>query len=130
MATAKQNFYKWHRILGLTALIPVIMWTLSGLSHPFMSNWFRPTIANEVYKPDHKGVKPALSVQQVLDKNDISELVNFGLIAFNKQAYYQILGKNSITNYYSATNGELLKDGDKQYATYLARYFTQDSTSK
>jgi hypothetical protein len=130
MATAKQNFYKWHRILGLTALIPVIMWTLSGLSHPFMSNWFRPTIANEVYKPDHKGVKPALSIQQVLDKNGISELVNFGLIAFNKQAYYQILGKDSITNYYSATNGELLKDGDKQYATYLARYFTQDSISK
>jgi hypothetical protein len=130
MATAKQNFYKWHRILGLTALIPVIMWTLSGLSHPFMSNWFRPTIANEVYKPDQKGIKPALSIQQVLDKNSISELVNFGLITFDKQAYYQILGKDSITNYYSATNGELLKDGDKQYATYLARYFTQDSTSK
>ncbi|MCQ6960234.1 PepSY domain-containing protein [Mucilaginibacter aquariorum] len=130
MATAKQNFYKWHRILGLTALIPVIMWTLSGLSHPFMSNWFRPTIANEVYKPAQKGIKPALSLQQVLDKNGISELVNFGLITFNKQAYYQILGKDSTANYYSAINGNLLKDGDKQYATYLARYFTQDSTSK
>jgi len=130
MATAKQNFYKWHRILGLTALIPVIMWTLSGLSHPFMSNWFRPTIANEVYKPDQKGIKPALSLQQILDKNGISELVNFGLITFNKKAYYQILGKDSVTNYYSGTNGELLKDGDKRYATYLARYFTQDSTSK
>ncbi|MET3981306.1 uncharacterized protein YlaN (UPF0358 family) [Mucilaginibacter sp. UYP25] len=129
MATAKQNFYKSHRILSLTALIPVMMWTLSGLSHPFMSNWFRPTIAREVYKPE-QAIKPTLSIRQVLDKNAINQFTNFGLISFNKQAYYQVLGKDSVTNYYSATNGELLKDGDKEYATYLARYFTQDSTSK
>ncbi|MFD0763669.1 PepSY domain-containing protein [Mucilaginibacter lutimaris] len=129
MATAKQNFYKWHRILGLIALIPVMMWTLSGLSHPFMSNWFRPTIARETYKPQQI-VKPALSIRQVLDKNAISQFINFGLITFNNQAYYQVLGKDSITNYYSASSGDLLKDGDKQYAIYLARYFTQDNTSK
>ncbi|MES2268349.1 MAG: PepSY domain-containing protein [Bacteroidota bacterium] len=129
MATAKQNFYKWHRILGLTALIPVIMWTLSGLSHPFMSNWFRPTIARETYKPEQI-IKPTLSVKQVLDKNAIGRFINFGLINFNKQDYYQVLGKDSIINYYSATTGDLLSDGDRQYATYLARYFTQDSTSK
>lgn len=129
MATAKQNFYKWHRILGLTALIPVMMWTLSGLSHPFMSNWFRPTIAREVYKPE-RIIKPDLSIKQVLDKHTINELVNFGLISFNNQPYYQVLGKDSTNNYYSAATGDLLKDGDKLYATYLARYFTQDSTSK
>jgi hypothetical protein len=129
MATAKQNFYKWHRILGLTALIPVIMWTLSGLSHPLMSNWFRPTITREVYKPEHKELKPNLSIQQVLDKHGIASFINFGLVNFNNQTYYQVLGKDSVSNYYSATNGEVLKDGDKQYATYLARYFTQDSTS-
>lgn len=128
MATTKQNFYKWHRILGLTALIPVMMWTPSGLSHPFMSNWFRPTIAREVYKPEQV-VKPALSIKQVLDKNVIRQFINFGLISFNNHAYYQVLGKDSVTNYYSALTGEALKDGDKQYATYLARYFTQDSTS-
>src|SRR6478735_9235833 len=129
MATAKQNFYKWHRILGLTALIPVMMWTLSGLSHPFMSNWFRPTIARETYKPQQT-VKPVLSIRQVVEKNKVSQFINFGLINFNKQDYYQVLGEDSIINYYSATTGDLLKDGDKQYATYLARYFTQDSTSK
>jgi hypothetical protein len=60
MATAKQNFYKWHRILGLIALIPVIGWTLSGLSHPFMSNWFRPQIAIEVFKPlSQQQMKPS-----------------------------------------------------------------------
>lgn len=130
MATAKQIFYKWHRILGLTALIPVIMWTLSGFSHPFMSNWFRPVIALEVYKPAPAKIKPQLSIQQVLDKNGINSFINFGQISFNHDTYYQVLGTDSVYNYYSANNGSLLADGDKLYATYLARYFTQDSTSK
>jgi hypothetical protein len=130
MATAKQNFYKWHRILGLTALIPVIMWTLSGLSHPFMSNWFRPVIALEVYKPAPAKAKSTLSIQQVLDKNGISSFINFGQIRFNNDTYYRVLGADSVYKYYSANNGSLLPDGDKLYATYLARYFTQDSTSK
>lgn len=130
MATAKQNFYKWHRILGLTALIPVMMWTLSGLSHPFMSNWFRPVIALEVYKPVPAKTKPALSVQQVLAQNNISSFTNFGQVSFNKDTYYQVLGIDSVYNYYSANTGTILPGGDKLYATYLAGYFTQDSTSK
>ncbi|MBD1366232.1 PepSY domain-containing protein [Mucilaginibacter sp. ZT4R22] len=131
MATAKQNFYKWHRILGLTALVPVIFWTLSGLSHPFMSNWFRPAIAQEVFKPlPQSEMKPGISVQEVLIKNGITEFRNFGLISLEGQTFYQVLGKDSIVNYYSATNGELLKDGDQTYAKYLARYFTQDTVSR
>jgi hypothetical protein len=130
MATAKQNFYKWHRILGLTALIPVIMWTLSGLSHPFMSNWFRPVIALEVYKTKPAKTKPSLSIQQVLAQNNISSFINFGQLNFNNDAYYQVLGTDSVYNYFSANTGKVLPDGDKLYATYLARYFTQDITSK
>lgn len=129
-ATVKSNFYKWHRMLGLTALIPVIFWTLSGLSHPFMSNWFRPSIAEEVFKPlPQSQMKPVLTIQQVLDKNNITVIRNFGVINFNHNTYYQVLDKDSVYNYYSANDGVLLKDGDKLYATYLARYFTQDSTS-
>ena len=131
MATAKQNFYKWHRILGLTALVPVIFWTLSGLSHPFMSNWFRPTIAQEVFKPlPQSKMKPGISIQEVLIKNGITEFRNFGVISFEGQTYYQVMGKDSTVNHYSANTGELLKDGDQTYARYLARYFTQDTVSK
>ncbi|TSJ38749.1 PepSY domain-containing protein [Mucilaginibacter corticis] len=127
---AKRSFYKWHRIIGLTALVPVIFWTISGLSHPFMSNWFRPYIPVEVYaQPTQNQLKPALSIQQVLDQNHITELRNFSLVSFNKNTYYQVIDKDSVYNYYSANNCRLLPDGDKLYAIYLARYFTQDSTS-
>jgi len=128
--SAKRSFYKWHRILGLISLVPVIFWTISGLSHPFMSNWFRPFIPQEVFKPlTQQQMAPQLTLQKVLDKNHISRLRNFGLVAFNKQTFYQILNPDSSYTYYSASNGDLLTNGDQQYATYLARYFTQDSTS-
>lgn len=126
----KSNFYKWHRVLGLAALIPVIFWTLSGLSHPFMSNWFRPSIAKEVFKPlSQSKMKPVLTIQRVLDRNHITALRNFNLINFKKGTFYQVLGVDSTYNYYSATDGVLLPHGDTDYAEYLARYFVQDSTS-
>jgi hypothetical protein len=129
-ARAKSNFYKWHRVLGLTALIPVIFWTISGLSHPFMSNWFRPFIPNEVFRPlTQDKIKPVLSIQQVMDLNKLAEVRNFSLVSFDKGAYYQVMEKDSVNRYYSATNGKLLPGADRLYAIYLARYFTQDSTS-
>lgn len=128
---AKRRFYKWHRILGLIALIPIIGWAISGLSHPLMSNWLRPAIPKEVFVPATQDkIAPAISLQQAMVKHNISEIRNFSLVRFNKGAYYQILDKDSIYNYYSATDGSLLPNGDRVYAEYLARYFTQDSTSE
>jgi len=124
----RRLFYKWHRILGLIALVPIIGWTLSGLSHPFMSNWFRPSIPQESYQLPV--LKPVLSLTQVLDQNHINELRNYGLVSFNKQVYYQILQKDSSYRYYSAKDGKPISNGDRNYAIYLARYFTQDSVSK
>ncbi|MEO8887524.1 MAG: hypothetical protein ABI367_15780, partial [Mucilaginibacter sp.] len=126
----KRNFYKWHRILGLIALVPVIFLTMSGVTHPFMSNWFRPFIAKETFAPVAQNkINPSLSVQEVMDKNGLKGLRNFSLVKFDKGSYYQVLGKDSVCNYYSVTDGKLLPDGDKSYAIYLARYFTQDSVS-
>lgn len=127
---AKRRFYKWHRILGLTALIPIIGWTISGLSHPLMSNWLRPAIAKEAFVPATQDqIAPRVSLQQVMAMHNITEVRNFSLIKFNKGAYYQILGRNNVYDYYSVNDGSFLPHGDKAYAEYLARYFTQDNTS-
>jgi hypothetical protein len=129
-SAARRLFYKWHRILGLTALVPVIFWSLSGLSHPFMSNWFRPAIPQETFKPALQSeIKPTISLQEVMDKNGLTTIRNFALVKFDAGTFYQVLNQDSIYNYYSTKDGKLLPNGDKAYATYLARYFTQDSTS-
>ncbi len=124
---AKRNFYKWHRILGLMALVPVIFWTISGLSHPFMANWFRPFIPQEVFHPKTQAeMQPKLSLQEVLDRNHLTEIRNFGLVNFDRGTFYQILNRDSINQYYSAKNGNLLPNGDQAYAVYLARFFIND----
>ena len=93
----KSRFYKWHRIIGLIALVPVISWTLSGLSHPLMSNWLRPYIPEETFKPaSQQQMHPVLSIQQVLDRNNITELRNFGMVSMGKQTWYQMLDKDSV----------------------------------
>lgn len=126
----KKSFYQWHRVLGLTALVPVIFWTLSGLSHPFMSNWFRPSIPQEIFRPlTQEQMKPLLSLQQVMDQNHILQLRNFSLVNFEGATFYQVQQRDSTYQYYSASNGSLLPGGDKRYAIYLARYFTGDQTS-
>jgi hypothetical protein len=128
--TTRKNFYKWHRVLGLISLVPVIFWTISGLCHPFMSNWFRPFIPQEVFKPlTQQQMAPRLSVQQVMDQNHLTQLRNFSMVNLNKGTYYQLLITDSTYSYYSANDGALLPNGDRQYAIYLARYFTQDSIS-
>jgi hypothetical protein len=128
--TANAKFYKWHRTLGLIALVPVICWTISGMSHPFMSNWFRPYIPVEAYKePAQSQLKVKLSIQQVLDANHIAQLRNFRLVSFKNTTYYQVLGADSIYKYYNANDGKPLLRGDQRYAEWLARYFTRDSVS-
>jgi hypothetical protein len=126
----RKNFYKLHRIVGLIALVPVICWTLSGLSHPFMSNWFRPFIPQEVFKPlTQDKMQPKLSVQQVMDQNHLEQIRNFSLVNFNNSTWYQVLLKDSTYSYYSANDGKLLPKGDQAYAVYLTRFFTGDSIS-
>ena len=129
-AVWRRNFYKWHRILGIIALVPVISFALSGMLHPFMSNWFRPSIPKEQYKvPSQQKMHPALSLTQVLNRNKITQLRNYGLVSFKGQTYYQVLTVDSVCQYYSANDGALLPNGDRLYAEFLARYFTGDQQS-
>ena len=126
----KQNMYQWHRTIGIITIIPVIFWTLSGLMHPFMAHFFKPEIAHE--KLEIQTVKPtdlALSLQEVLNQNNIKQFKNFRIVSFNNATYYQV--KNSIgdLHYFNASTGKELENGDAIYAEYLSRYFLDDQKS-
>ncbi|WPR71000.1 PepSY domain-containing protein [Flavobacterium sp. NG2] len=128
----KQKMYKWHRTLGIITIIPVIFWCISGLMHPVMAHWFKPTIAHEKLevKPiDSTQIK--LSIGDVLEKNKIPVFKNFHLVAFNNTTYYQIkTTKENEVLYFDAQTAEELKNGDQIYAEWLSRYFIEDQKSK
>ncbi|MBT1684992.1 PepSY-associated TM helix domain-containing protein [Dawidia soli] len=128
--TRRRNLYKWHRIIGLITIVPVIFWCLSGLMHPFLSHWFKPTIAREFMMPKALDkTQIALSLQDVLHQNTVADFRNFRLVAFDRQTFYQVKGIDGYLRYYNAATGEALPDGDQKYAAFMARYFLDDQTS-
>lgn len=127
----KRNMYKWHRVLGIMTVIPVIFWTCSGLSHPIIAHWFKVPVAHEYIKPqplDSKQIK--LSVNEVLTKNGVNLFKNFRLVNFKGKIFYQVKGRKGELSYYAVADGVKLVDGERLYAEYLGRYFLGDSTSK
>ncbi|UOQ79464.1 PepSY domain-containing protein [Hymenobacter sp. 5414T-23] len=128
----QRNMYRWHRIIGILTVIPVIFWTLSGLTHPLMSNWFRPKIAREFLVPVPA---PRLTVPlgQVLRQNHVPSLRNVRLVRWKGQPAYQVLVESptAVLRYFSAATGLALPTtADRQYAEQLARYFAQDTAAQ
>lgn len=127
----KRRIYKWHNIIGLITVIPVILWCLSGLMHPFMAHWFKPTIPHEVFFSKSiakdKIIRP---ISDILSQNKIDSFKKIRVIQLNDSAYYQVKINNTDWLYFNTQSGHLLPDGDKLYAEFLARFFIEDSSSK
>ncbi len=123
----KQNMYKWHRTLGIITIIPIILWCLSGLMHPFMAHFFKPEIANEklATMPIDRS-QLHFSIQEVLQKNGISELKNFRIISFNNTTFYQVKTVKGDLLYFNTVDAKPLANGDQKYAEWLSRYFLDD----
>ena len=127
----KKNIFKWHRTIGLITVIPVIFWCLSGLMHPFLAHWFKPTIAKEFIAPKPiSKIQLALSVHEVLKQNNIQEFKNFRLVEWGEHLFYQVKLVDDELRYYQTSDGKEVKNADRQYAEYLARYFLNDQASK
>ncbi|WP_163400475.1 PepSY-associated TM helix domain-containing protein [Flavobacterium fluviatile] len=126
----KQKAYAWHRIIGLITIIPVIFWTLSGLMHPFMAHFFKPTIANErlEIKPIDKS-QLTLSIQEVLAKNNITDFRNFKIVSFENNTFYQVKTVTGDLLYFNTLDAKKLENGDQKYAHWLSRYFLDDQKS-
>jgi hypothetical protein len=127
----KQKIYSWHRTIGIITIIPVIFWTLSGLMHPFMAHFFKPTIANERLdvKPIDK-TQLKLSVQEVLAKNKISQFKNFRFVTFDNATFYQVKTTRDELLYFNASDAKKLENGDQKYAHWLSRHFLDDQENE
>ena len=126
----RRGVYRWHRILGILTAIPVILWTCSGLSHPFMAHYFKVDVAHEFTDPRPiNKTQILLTLTDVLKQNKIQSLRNFRTVEFKGTTFYQLKDQRSNLAYYSAATGNVLQGGDRLYAEFLARYFLGDSIS-
>jgi hypothetical protein len=122
--------YRWHRILGLITVVPVVLWALSGISHPLMSNWLRPPIAHEtVPAPPLQAAALTVPVAQVLADHHLPAVQNLRVVQYQRQPYYQVTTASGKLRYFSAATSRELPGGDQAYAENVARYLLADSTS-
>jgi uncharacterized iron-regulated membrane protein len=143
----KQQFYFWHKWIGIAACAAVFAWSLTGFLHPLMS-WTQPRSAQPFLKSQllvPENFKTELDA--ALRKNNLQTFGGFNTVRFDGATYYQILpDKNgnagsaetgeschsSIVSdsivakpplYLNAETGAELSNGDEKYAEFLARYF-------
>jgi len=125
-----RHMYRWHRILGLLTVLPVLGWTLSGISHPLMANWLRPPIAHEtVPAPPLQAAALVVPVPQVLARYQLGTVRNLRVVQYRRQPYYQVADYRGQLRYFAAATGQELPQGDRAYAEDVARYLLADSTS-
>ncbi|MGB0526084.1 MAG: hypothetical protein ACPGJS_24090, partial [Flammeovirgaceae bacterium] len=126
----KRKLYAWHRKLAIIALIPVLMWTISGIMHPMMSN-FKPDLAKKFIRPQEIPVERlTVDLDSALQLNGIQEMTNFRVVSFDGNTFFQVkLPNQDELVYLNCQNGHVLANGDEQYAVYLAREFAGDQNS-
>ncbi|TAE25178.1 MAG: PepSY domain-containing protein [Candidatus Kapaibacterium sp.] len=121
----KRNAYNLHRWISIVALVPALLWSLSGTSHPFMAHWFKPPIAKEFLPPqpiDQSQV--IMPLAEALKQNNIREIKQFRLVNFKGAVFYQIQQASSPEHLYLETRtGTRLQDGDALYAEFLAKQY-------
>ncbi|MFC7774192.1 PepSY domain-containing protein [Flavobacterium sp. GCM10027622] len=126
----KQKVYKWHKVLAFITMVPMLFWCLSGIMHPLMAHFFKPTIANEVLvKSKIDSAKIDVGLQEALLQNKLEEIKNFRLVSFDDNQYYQIKTKSDSIVYLNTSDGKMLENGDDKYALWLSRYFLDDAKS-
>lgn len=126
----KQRIYKWHKFLAFITMVPMLFWCLSGIMHPLMAHFFKPTIANEVLvKSKIDSAKIDVGLQEALLQNKLEEIKNFRLVSFDDNQYYQIKTKSDSIVYLNTSDGKKLENGDNKYAVWLSRYFLDDAKS-
>jgi hypothetical protein len=124
----KKFFFKLHRKLSLFLAAPVLLWALSGLLHPIMANWMRPSIENKWLPPNPLTVDtPLLSPAQAL--KGIPKLNQLNLVLVNGEPSYRFVTPDQQLHFRSATSGAELTDATHQLSEELARSYLGDNTS-
>jgi hypothetical protein len=127
----KTFFYKSHRWFARILALPVILWALSGILHPFMANWSKPEIAHRFLRP--QAIPAAVlkvDIEDVLKRHAINRIDNLHMKQIDGQWYYQIIHSGGTNDYYSTLTGESAPDIELALVQQLALGYTGYSTDQ
>lgn len=128
MSTIKQFFMKnnmeWHKLLGWIGGVTLIIFTISGLTHPLMS-WTGPKAAS--YFPPQAIMKTndVSVIPIILKKHNIQNALMVKIVPSIEKNVLQITEKNDKPRrYFDLSTYQELINYDQTHAVWLARYYT------
>lgn len=123
------SWRRWHQTLGITACLGLLLWSVSGLSHPLMvrvqpqpATFQPPPIQAD--KLQHAARTPA----ELLAQHGIEQVSHLRLVQWHDDVFFQVrpAGRPDLI-YIHASSGALHPDGDQGYASMLARHYLGDT---
>lgn len=130
----KFRWLLWHRRLGLITCLGILLWALSGLSHPIMSR-LQPVPVAFNSPPQQLSLKEAVAPSIILTQEKITQFNRLSVVSLNDKTYYRITEKTQqparlfLSTTKDITEDRELIDGDKIYAKKLASHYTGLSES-
>ncbi len=120
----KNSWMFWHQWLGILTCIGILLWAISGISHPIMSR-LQPKPAAFAAPSAQFDLSEAVSVKTVLEQQGIAKAKHVSLAQFSGHDYYRVsVDEAQPARYFNVMTGEALENGDIAYAKYLAQHFT------
>lgn len=124
-----KSVYGWHKWIGLSISVPVVLWALSGLLHPTL-RLTKPVL--ETHKIAQQALNPVSFIhepQAVLTAHDIRHVKNIRIVSMHERHFYRINIADGGVAYFDTVTAERLAHGEQQYAEYLARHYLGDQVT-
>ncbi len=120
----------WHRWLGLATCVGILLWGVSGISHPIMTRT-QPKPAAYVAPSVKFDLSSGLSLKSVLIQHNIKQFQHISLAKVLGESYFRVGSQaNQPARYFSTKTGQELQNGDLEFAKILASHFTGNESSK
>lgn len=120
----KMNWLSWHRWLGLITCFGILLWALSGLTHPIMSR-LQPKPAAFVPPSQQLYLHETMAPKAVLTAHGIERLQRMSVIEFEGTDYFRVqTSEDQTARYFATLDGKELLKGDERYARSLATHYT------
>lgn len=118
------DWLSWHYRLGLVTCVGILLWGLSGLSHPLMSR-LQPKPVAFTAPAQALDLQQAQTPGTVLTAYGIQRLQRLAVITLDGKAYFRVsTDSQKPARYFALADGQELADGDARYARALASHYT------
>jgi len=122
--TMKFSWFNWHRRLGIITCCGILLWGISGISHPIMSH-FQPRPASFMPPQQAMHLEESIFPDSLLTMQKIHRFLRLNVISLEGTPYFRVAEfADKPARYFNALTAAELPEGDRLYAKMLASHYT------